>query len=46
MFSIVLVTLKESRAASLYDTYAIEDETNYGDAQLQWTRWEIFTPLT
>ena len=29
-------TLKESSATSLYDTYAIEGDANYGNAQLIW----------
>ena len=36
MFSVFSVTLKESSVASLYDTYAVKGETNYGDAQLFW----------
>ena len=34
MFSVFATTLKESSAASLYDTYAIEGDDNYGNAQL------------
>ena len=36
MFSVFATTLKESSAASLYDTYAIEGDDNYGNAQLIW----------
>ena len=36
MFSVFATTLKESSAASLYDTYAIEGDANYGNAQLIW----------
>ena len=34
MFSVFATTLKESSAALLYDTYAIEGDANYGNAQL------------
>ena len=36
MFSVFATTLKESSAASLYDTYAIEGDDNYRNAQLIW----------
>ena len=36
MFSVFATTLKESSAASLYNTYAIEGDDNYGNAQLIW----------
>ena len=36
MFSVFSFTLKESSAVSLYDTYTIKGETNYGDSQLIW----------
>ena len=36
MFSVFATTLKESSAASLYDTYAIEGDDNYDNAQLIW----------
>ena len=36
MFSVFATTLKESSAASLYDTYAIEGDDNYSNAQLIW----------
>ena len=36
MFSVFATTLKESSGASLYDTYAIEGDDNYGNAQLIW----------
>ena len=34
MFSVFAITLKESSAASLYDTYAAEGTVNYGDSQM------------
>ena len=36
MFSIFSVTLKESNTASPYDTYGIEGEVNYANAQIIW----------
>ena len=36
MFLVFSISLKESSAASLYDTYAVKGEINYGDAQLIW----------
>ena len=36
MFSVFAVTLKESSAASLYDTYTVEGTANYRDAQMIW----------
>ena len=36
MFSVFAVTLKESSAASLYDTYTVEGTINYGDSQMIW----------
>ena len=36
MFAVFATTLKESSAASLYDTYAIEGDDNYSNAQLIW----------
>ena len=36
MFSILSMTWKESSAASLYNMYAMEGKTNYGNAQLIW----------
>ena len=36
MFPVFAMTLKESSAASLYNTYTIEGDANYGNAQLIW----------